>query len=228
LSLACSWRRWKLCSSKEWSSSLVWRYGEGTSATFAADVGVSARTVRDYARTYRVFETGTRVPILSYTHHRVAARSEDPQRAIEEAADKLLSTRQMEVRVEAEALPPEERRLVIRAAEERRFNGEETRRLVAARIEKARKAPPAEDPLLREYVREEGSPGSPDAEGGDDEREGRLILEEANERVLAEQIDEDIQDIMEVCPHCGASSSAWARRPPDEPTSPTPPTEPAP
>ncbi len=209
----------------------MWRYGEGTSATFAADVGVSARTVRDYARTYRVFETGTRVPILSYTHHRVAARSEDPQRAIEEAADKLLSTRQMEVRVEAEALPPEERRLVIRAAEERRFTGEEARRLVAARMEKARKnreaedaGPPvsggtAEDGVLREDA---GSPDadSPDAEGGDDEREGRLMLEEAGERVLAEQIDEDVQDIMEVCPHCGASSSAWARRPPDEPTAP--------
>ncbi len=218
------------------AASLVWRYGEGTAATFAADVGVSSRTIRDYAQTYRVFETGTRVPILSYTHHRIAARSEDPQKAIDEAADKLLSTRQMEVRVEAEALPPEERRLVIRAAEERRFNGEETRRLVAARMEKARKAreaedadPPAENPLLREYAREEGSPGSPDTgspdtEGGDDEREGRLLLEEANERALAEQIDEDIQDIMEVCPHCGASSSAWARRPPDEPTSPTSPT----
>jgi hypothetical protein len=193
-----------------------------------------AAYLQGFETAYRVFETGTRVPILSYTHHRIAARSEDPQRAIEEAADKLLSTRQMEVRVEAEALPPEERRLVIRAAEERRFNGEETRRLVAARIEKARKAPPAEDPdtgedaPLREYaaLREDaGEDGGPDAEGGDDAREGRLILEEANERVLAEQIDEDIQDIMEVCPHCGASSSAWTRRPPDEPTAPT---EPAP
>ncbi len=223
------------------AASLVWRYGENTAATFAADVGVSSRTIRRYALAYRAFETGQRCPILGFTHHSIAARSEDPQKAIDEAADKLLSTRQMEVRVEAEALPPEERRLVIRAAEERRFTGEEARRLVAARMEKARKnreaedaGPPvsSEDGVLREDA---GSPdadspdaGSPDTEGGDDEREGRPVLEEANERVLAEQIDEDIQDIMEVCPHCGASSSAWARRPPDEPTSPTPPTEPAP
>ena len=194
-----------------------------------------------YARTYRAFEMRPRVRILGFTHHSIAARSEDPQRAIEEAADKLLSTRQMEVRVEAEALPPEERRLVIRAAEERRFNGEEARRLVAARMEKARKnreaedaGPPAdkvrsEDGVLREDAGspDTGSPlaGSPDTEGGDDEREGRPVLEEAGERVLAEQIDEDVQDIMEVCPHCGASSSAWARRPPDEPTSPAEPTE---
>lgn len=209
-------RRWRLGAI---AASLVWRYGENTAATFAADVGVSSRTVRDYARAYRVFETGTRVPILSYTHHRIAARSEDPQKAIEEAADKLLSTRQMEVRVEAEALPPEERRLVIRAAEERRFTGEETRRLVAARIEKARKqgAPksspstPPGTPLagasLAENDQDQGSSESSE--------QGRHLVSEANQGALSSGIDEDIEDIVEVCPYCGASSSAWERRPPD-------------
>jgi hypothetical protein len=75
--------------------------------------------------------------------------------------------------------------------------------------------------VLQEDVREDGKS---EGAGEDDAQKGRLMLEEANERVLAQQIDEDIQDIMEVCPHCGASSSAWARRPPDEPTEPTEPT----
>ncbi len=203
------------------AASLARRYGEGTAATFAADVGVASRTVQYYAQTYRVFEMRPRVRILGFTHHRIAARSEDPQRAIEEAADKLLSTRQMEVRVEAEALPPEERRLVIRAAEERRFTGEEARRLVGARIEKMRKA--SERQSLEPGAPEESLPATVLPPSGEPSLAGAELAdhlpERASEETLTSEIDEDVEDIMEVCPYCESASSAWTRRPPDEPTS---------
>ncbi|MGI8538475.1 MAG: hypothetical protein ACR2N0_01665 [Rubrobacteraceae bacterium] len=79
--------------------------------------------------------------------------------------------------------------------------------------------PPVENAVLQEDVREDGSPGTPATEGEDDAQKGRLMLEEANERALTQQIDEDVEDIMEACPYCGSASSAWTRRPPDEATS---------
>lgn len=199
-------RRWRLAAI---AASLVTRYGENTAGTFGADVGVSGRAIQYYARTHRVFEKRRRLRILTFTHHQVAARSEDPQKAIDEAADKLLSTRQMEIRVEAEALPEEERHLVVRAAEERRFTGEETRRLVAARIEKKRKQTPKAPKPAEEA--EEGSDGSGDSR---DDADSAGESETANSQSVQESLEQDVEDIMEVCPYCGSPSSAWERRPP--------------
>ncbi len=200
-------RRWQLGAI---AASLETVFGENVKSTFAADVGVSARTVREYAQAYRAFATGARAPLLSYTHHRIAARSEAPQRAIDEAADRLYSTRQMEVRVEAEALGEEERERVVRAAEERRLSGEETRRLVRARIDKREK----EEAKERERARyaEEVVPDDELPEAIGDAAQGQEIVEEAN-RQADQELSRDIDEVLEVCPYCGSPSSAWARRP---------------
>ncbi len=197
-------RRWQLGAI---AASLETVFGENVKSTFAADVGVSARTVREYAQAYRAFATGARAPLLSYTHHRIAARSEAPQRAIDEAADRLYSTRQMEVRVEAEALGEEERERVVRAAEERRLSGEETRRLVRARIDKREKEE------AKERERLEAKEVVPDSlESAGDAAQGQEIVEEAN-RQADQELSRDIDEVLEVCPYCGSPSSAWARRP---------------
>lgn len=199
-------RRWQLAAI---AASLVKSYGENVTGTFAADVGVAASTVRYYAQTYRVFENANRLVFLGFTHHGIAARSEDPQKAIEEAADKLLSKRQMEVRVEAEALPLEERHRVIRAAEERRLSGEDARRLVRARIEKREKERERERTAERTPEEVVGDDTSAERPNSEELEQGRQILEQA----LEAEVQGEIEEILEVCAHCGAPSSAWERRP---------------
>jgi hypothetical protein len=87
------------------AASLVKKHGDDVMGKFGSDVGRSARTIRFYASTYRAWETGTRVPILTFRHHAIAARAEDPQKAIEAAADKELSTRELETFVKTGELP---------------------------------------------------------------------------------------------------------------------------
>ena len=65
-------------------------------SAFAADVGCSATLIREQARTFRAFaDEETRVPTLSFYHHRLAAKTDDPAYWIAQAADNMWSTRQM-------------------------------------------------------------------------------------------------------------------------------------
>ena len=80
-------------------ASVSTKYGEQSIPRFAGEIGVSARRVYDYAATYSAWESRTRSQILSFKHHTIAARAEDPQRAIEEAEDGQLSTRELDDRI---------------------------------------------------------------------------------------------------------------------------------
>ncbi|OPX89419.1 MAG: HNH endonuclease [Pelotomaculum sp. PtaB.Bin104] len=60
-------------------------------------VGLSPAMIREMIRTFNAFsEEGTRVPELSYYHHRLASKSSDPVSWINAAADNGWSTRQLE------------------------------------------------------------------------------------------------------------------------------------
>lgn len=67
------------------AASLVKKYGEDSTGQFASRVGCSASRVRDYAITYRRWENAERSAILSFSHHQIAGRADDPQKVIEQA-----------------------------------------------------------------------------------------------------------------------------------------------
>lgn len=78
------------------AASLKTRYHEKTVEKFAYEVRHSAVYIYELAATYRKFENSTRVEILSFTHHRIAARAKNPQKAIQAANDEEMSTRELE------------------------------------------------------------------------------------------------------------------------------------
>lgn len=62
----------------------------------ASQSGRSTAYVRLHLRTYRAFrDESTRNPFLSWTHHRIAAETDDPAGWIEKAAEEQMSTREM-------------------------------------------------------------------------------------------------------------------------------------
>jgi hypothetical protein len=76
------------------------KYGEESFAQFASEIAWSTRSVYAYAQTYRAFESRNRSQILSFHHHTIAARAEDPEEAIEMAEVEELSTRELERRLQ--------------------------------------------------------------------------------------------------------------------------------
>lgn len=80
-------------------ASVSTRYGEDSIGKFAGEVGYSASRIYDLAATYSCWQSRERSEILSFHHHSVAARAENPERAITEAEDEHLSTRQLSRRI---------------------------------------------------------------------------------------------------------------------------------
>ena len=89
------------------AASLKEKYGEDAFAKFASEVGSSRRRVYEYAETYEAYndEKCERSHILSFHHHTVAARSEDPAQALETAEREELSTRELEQLVKTGEVP---------------------------------------------------------------------------------------------------------------------------
>lgn len=85
--------KWKLGAV---AASLDVKYKDETVKRFAHETRRSARRVREYGQTWRAFENGERSPILSFHHHTVAARHDDPVVAIHIAEDKEWSSRELE------------------------------------------------------------------------------------------------------------------------------------
>lgn len=96
---------WKLAAV---AASLVSKYGEDVMGKFGSDVGSSKRRIQEYARTYREWEKRERSRILSFHHHTLAIKADDPQKAIEAAEDEQLSTRELEAFVKTGELPNRE------------------------------------------------------------------------------------------------------------------------
>ncbi|MEW6228061.1 MAG: hypothetical protein AB1700_08250 [Bacillota bacterium] len=95
-----------LLSLEEAQDECKWQQGEVLAAlaecgvsqkAVASEIGKSASYVRERIRTWRAFpEEGTRVRDLSWQHHRIAAKTDDPQNWIAKAADNGWSTRDLE------------------------------------------------------------------------------------------------------------------------------------
>lgn len=67
-----------------------------TQKYLSSQLGVSPAQIRELVHVYRTFpDPSSRVPALSWYHHRVAARSSDPARFIALAADRSLSVREL-------------------------------------------------------------------------------------------------------------------------------------
>ena len=86
-------RQWALAAI---AASMKTKYNEQTVINFAHRVRHSAAYIWELALTYRKFENSPRGEILSFTHHKIAAHSKDPQKAIKVAEDKEMSTRELE------------------------------------------------------------------------------------------------------------------------------------
>lgn len=87
------------------AASLDKKYGDDVIGKFASDVRSSAKRIREYRQTYQTWQNGERSPFLSFHHHTLAARSEEPQRVLEIAEREELSTRELEQLVKTGEVP---------------------------------------------------------------------------------------------------------------------------
>lgn len=73
----------------------------GAKAGFlSSQLGVSTAQIRELVKVYRAFpEESTRIPSLSWYHHRIAANSQEPQKYIAVANDEGLSTRELRKKI---------------------------------------------------------------------------------------------------------------------------------
>lgn len=93
------------------AASLVTKYGDGDVKKFAYDVRLGRSRIYEIADTYRKFQKSERSEILSFHHHTIAAKAEDPVAAIKKAEDGEWSTRQLDHYVETGFEPePKERK----------------------------------------------------------------------------------------------------------------------
>ena len=105
---------------KQAGSALIWAEAEaafqavdvmGTKpGQWAADTGYSNRHVYSFRKTYAAFaDPDRRVidPFIGFTHHTIAAGTEDPYYWIEQAAENSWSTRQMQKAIKGETIKDE-------------------------------------------------------------------------------------------------------------------------
>jgi len=78
-----------------------------TPRQIASAVGCSASLCRKMVRTYNAFSEEERIPFLSFRHHQIAASTADPITWLNTAADKQLSTRQLQEQINDTKLEPE-------------------------------------------------------------------------------------------------------------------------
>ncbi len=93
------------------AASLTAKWGEKAQvlSQFASEVGCSARRIYEYAATWKAFASARKSEILSFHHHTIAARAEEPEAAIERAEIEGLSTRELERDVSGKEPEPMER-----------------------------------------------------------------------------------------------------------------------
>lgn len=75
-------------------------YMELTPKEIASAVGCSASLCRKMVRVYNTFPSeSSRIPVLSFRHHQIAAYTEDPQKWLNDAADNQWSTRVLQEKI---------------------------------------------------------------------------------------------------------------------------------
>ena len=91
------------------AASITRKYGDKAIPEFAVAVNYSPRRIWELAATYKAWEYRDRAHDLSFKHHTIAARSEDPDGVIEQAlsAERPMSTRELERVVHEEGEPPD-------------------------------------------------------------------------------------------------------------------------
>ncbi len=90
------------------AASLTRKYGDRSIPEFAHAVNYSARRVWEMAATYKAWEQRDRAHDLSFKHHTIAARAEDPDAAIDKALTHEpgpMSTRELEQALRKEEEP---------------------------------------------------------------------------------------------------------------------------
>lgn len=90
------------------AESLTRSYGDRAIPEFASAVNYSASRIYELAATYKAWSGLDRAEDLSFTHHAIAARSEDPESAISRAlgdSELTRSTRKFAAAVKAEDEP---------------------------------------------------------------------------------------------------------------------------
>lgn len=95
-------RKWALAAI---AASVKTKYNDKTMEKFAHEVRHSTAYIYELAITYRKFENSPRGEILSFTHHRIAAHSKNPIKAIKAAEDEEMSTRELEQWIKRQAPP---------------------------------------------------------------------------------------------------------------------------
>jgi hypothetical protein len=70
-------------------------YGENSIGKFAYAIGLEKKTVWEYMRVARKYEKSMRIDILSFRHHQIALRSDEPKRWLKQANDKNWSSNQL-------------------------------------------------------------------------------------------------------------------------------------
>lgn len=110
------------------------KYGHKTATLLAGEVGLSAAYIRHLIATAKAFPTPeNRAQDLSFTHHRVAAMTKDPQAWLERAVAEGLSVDQMRERTKTDRLAKADRALraearLVRLAREYNAEFSETTR----------------------------------------------------------------------------------------------------
>lgn len=167
------------------------QYGEEDIKAFAADVGIGESTAYRYRRTWLAFPVGeNRFPELSFSHHAIAAMTNDPNYWVEEAALHGLSTHALEKKV--------------RQAQQRTKAAlvEETKKALAAGEE----PPGAEDVSIPSNHNVPLSPTRPGTYTAEEEKADREELEKlasqwffdrVEEGFLVSQIVKAMRDVLE-------------------------------
>lgn len=72
-----------------WAMEMAGRYGRKTTKMLAIDIGFSTSYIRQMVATAKAFPTPElRAQDLSFTHHRLAAMTQDPEKWLQQATEK--------------------------------------------------------------------------------------------------------------------------------------------
>ena len=84
-----------LWAQADWAMHMTATYGRKTAKLLATDTGVSASYVRQIVATAKAFPEESRALDLSFSHHKIAALTEDPEAWLQRALKGSLSVQEL-------------------------------------------------------------------------------------------------------------------------------------